>query len=364
MTRFTLAVFLFGLFAFISSCGGGSSPPTPIGLPSSTSLPSPPTSPHPAVVAVTLPTAVPGGHSAATVSYIPLATTNANAVNPCLGNNKPTACTTYVSYPYILNELVALASIHSNYAVAYSIGVTYEGRMIPAIKISDNPEADENEAVALIVGGYHAREWLAINFVYLLMEYLLVNKEKPAIKWHLDNSEIWIVPLLNSDGRVFDESGGSPPNSWRKNRRPLTDSNGDVVAYGVDLNRNHSFLWGEAPQTMTTNWGLSATLKVNGSQKDINSDTYRGASPTSEPETKAVCGLAHNIYPDVGVSYHTYSQLILHPWGYTVGRGAAAQNEYSVAVSIAVEASVQISAVHGMAYRAGARTGFAICCQR
>ena len=32
------------------------------------------------------------------------------------------------------------------------------------------------------------------------MEYLLVNKEKPAIKWHLDNSEIWIVPLLNSDG--------------------------------------------------------------------------------------------------------------------------------------------------------------------
>ena len=82
--------------------------------------------------------------------------------------------------------------------------------MIPAIKISDNPEADENEAVALIVGGYHAREWLAINFVYLLMEYLLVNKEKPAIKWHLDNSEIWIVPLLNSDGRVFDESGGSP----------------------------------------------------------------------------------------------------------------------------------------------------------
>ena len=70
--------------------------------------------------------------------------------------------------------------------------------------------------------------------------------------------------------------------------------------------------------------------------------------------TKAVCGLAHNIYPDVGVSYHTYSQLILHLWGYTVGRGAAAQNEYSVAVSIAVEASVQISAVHGMAYRAGA----------
>ena len=353
MTRF-FAFAAFGLFAFISSCGGGSSPPaasTNLHL----SLPSLPryTAP-PAAVTVTLPTTVPGSHSAATISYIPLTTTNTNAVNPCLGNNKPTACTTYVSYPYILNGLVSLASVHSDYAIAYSIGVTYEGRMISAIKISDNPGMDENEAVVLIVGGYHSREWLAINFTYLLMEYLLANKNTPAVRWHLDNSEIWIVPLLNADGRIYDESGNSPPNYWRKNRRPLIDSGGDTVAFGVDLNRNHSFLWGAASQTMTTRWGVSATLTQNGSSSDFNNETYRGTGPTSEPETKALCGLAHSIYPDVGVSYHAYGNALLHSWGYTTGRAAAPQNEYSVAMSIAVEASVQISAVHSRTYGVGA----------
>ena len=84
---------------------------------------------------------------------------------------------------------------------------------------------------------------------------------------------------------------------WRKNRR----NNGDGT-FGVDLNRNYSYMWGYDDE---------------GSSPNPADETYRGLGPFSEPETQAMRDFyaEHNIL--LNLSYHTYSAMYLSPWGYT-----------------------------------------------
>jgi hypothetical protein len=83
---------------------------------------------------------------------------------------------------------------------------------------------------------------------------------------------------------------------WRKNRR----NNGG--SYGVDLNRNFGYQWG---------------YDNNGSSPTASSDTYRGPSANSELETQAFRNFV-NARPIAAMqSYHSYSNLMIYPYGYT-----------------------------------------------
>ena len=96
----------------------------------------------------------------------------------------------------------------------------------------------------------------------------------PRLTRLVDTRELWVVPMLNPDGHVFQEQlAASPtwaPPGWRKNRRHNSD-----VSYGVDLNRNYDFSWGADDA---------------GSSPDENDETYRGPSAFSEPETQRILG--------------------------------------------------------------------------
>lgn len=98
----------------------------------------------------------------------------------------------------------------------------------------------------------------------LLAKYLLSEFGKnPQITKLLNEREVFIAPIVNPDGHIFDRSA-SRLKMWRKNRRD--NGNG---SFGVDLNRNYSFHWG-----------------TGGSSQDTGSDTYMGAEAFSEPELK------------------------------------------------------------------------------
>ncbi|MFI5372752.1 MAG: M14 family zinc carboxypeptidase, partial [Candidatus Eisenbacteria bacterium] len=86
---------------------------------------------------------------------------------------------------------------------------------------------------------------------------------------------------------------------WRKNRRP----NGDGT-FGVDLNRNYPEFWG---------------FDNAGSSASTGDETYRGPGPASEPETKAIIAFHAAHPPVVSISYHTYSGLVLYPYGFQPG---------------------------------------------
>jgi hypothetical protein len=189
-------------------------------------------------------------------------------------------------YPHVISE-------------KWSIGQTHEGRDIWCFRVSANPDVDEDEPEILIDGMHHAREIMASEFNIMFAEYLAQNYgTDPEITWLLDNRELYIIPIVNPDGVVYNEQtypdGGG---MWRKNRR----NNGDGT-WGVDVNRNYPYMWGY------DNYGSSPYTD------DL---TYRGPSAGSEPETQAMISFINGRNIITHDTIHTYSNLLLYPWGYT-----------------------------------------------
>ena len=230
----------------------------------------------------------------------------------------------YHSYAEIESGLRALES--SGIAKVESIGVSVEGRQIWAIKISDDPSVDdENEPDILFVGLHHAREWISAEVPYYLAVNLVqIYESDESVKTLIDNSEIWIVPVLNPDGLEYSQH---VDRMWRKNRR----DNGDGTS-GVDLNRNYGYMWG----------------LDSGSSGETSAPTYRGPHAFSEPETIAIRDLISDPDRDfqAALSYHSYGQLILYPWGYT----DESASDSSVMSALAAEMSDLTLSVHGETY--------------
>ncbi|WP_086827815.1 M14 family metallopeptidase [Allokutzneria sp. NRRL B-24872] len=178
-----------------------------------------------------------------------------------------------------------------------SIGKSHEGRDLNVIKISDNVGTDENEPEVLFTCGQHAREHLTIEMCLRIVQRLTSTyASDPAVKRYVDSREIWLVPNVNPDGSEYDIASGQF-RSWRKNRQ----------GPGTDLNRNWDFKWG----------------CCGGSSGSTGSETYRGPSPFSAPETQRVRDFVNSRV--VGgkqqitahIDWHTYSELVLWPFGYT-----------------------------------------------
>jgi hypothetical protein len=204
----------------------------------------------------------------------------------------------YHTWSETVAELESLHATFPSITHLEVIGQSLEGRAIQALKISDDPGFDDpEEADVLIVGNHHARELMSVEVPLHVARHLLEHYGRlPRTTQLVDEREIWIVPLLNPDGHVFQEEKQGQP-GWRKNRRRLGD---DVV--GVDLNRNYSYLWG---------------FDDNGSSPDPLSQTYRGSQPFSEPESDAIRRLSERQEFKVAISYHSFGQLLLYPWGWT-----------------------------------------------
>lgn len=172
-----------------------------------------------------------------------------------------------------------------------------EGRDIYFVKISDNPNIDETEPELLYSSLHHAREAASLSQLIFYMWYLLENYATNAdIKATVDNTELFFVPCVNPDGYVYNQT--TNPNGggmWRKNRR----NNG--TDFGVDLNRNYGYNWG---------------FDNSGSSPTSSSDTYRGPSAFSEPETQAMRNFCNTRQFVTALNAHTYSNLLIYPWGY------------------------------------------------
>jgi len=206
---------------------------------------------------------------------------------------------------YTLDEVVAeldiMRSLYPNLITAkQSLGTTHEGRDIWSVKISDNPDIDETEPEALYSSLHHCREPAGMMSVIYFMYYLLENyPADPEVKYLVENRELYFVPVVNPDGYAYNQqtnpNGGG---NWRKNRL----NNGDG-SFGVDLNRNYGYQWG---------------YDNSGSSPNTNSNTYRGTSAFSEPETQAMRDFCNTHEFRAALNYHTFSNLLIYPFGYEV----------------------------------------------
>ncbi|MET8111981.1 M14 family metallopeptidase [Streptomyces prasinus] len=215
----------------------------------------------------------------------------------------PSADSRYHNYAEMNAEIDQRLAAHPNIMSKRVIGRSYQGRDIVAIKISDNVAADESEPEVLFTHHQHAREHLTVEMaLYLLREFGAGYGSDSRITNMVNGREIWIIPDLNPDGGEYDIATGSY-RSWRKNRQPNSGSS----YVGTDLNRNWDYRWG----------------CCNGSSGSKSSDTYRGSAPESAPEVKVVSDFVRSRVVGrvqqikAGVDFHTYSELVLWPFGYT-----------------------------------------------
>ncbi len=233
----------------------------------------------------------------------------------------------YHTYDEISAFVDGLVTLHPDMATRVTAGLSLQGRSIFGVRLrAPGAPNDPNRAAVLFNGGQHAREWISPATVCYVADRLASGYGvDPRITAILDEVDIFLLPVINPDGYVHTWNG---ERLWRKNRRV----NGDG-SIGVDLNRNWDFAWGGT-----------------GSSGVPSNDLYRGPAPFSEPESLALAGFIQAI-PGLRahIDFHSYSQLVLGPWGWT--EAAAPDGPELNALGAAMADAIYH--VHGETYVAG-----------
>lgn len=207
----------------------------------------------------------------------------------------------YLTFDQVIDKLDSIKAEYPGLiSDRFSIGTTIESRDMWTVRVSNNPEVTTGRPEVWIHSMIHAREPMSmqqsIYFIYWLLENYNID---PIATYILSNRELYFTPVFNPDGYEYNRS--TNPNGggmWRKNRKLNSGT-----TYGVDLNRNfgvYSF-WN------STN---------NGSSTVASSETYRGLSPFSEPETRNAMNFVNSRNFKSIMSYHTYGNYLIRPWGY------------------------------------------------
>lgn len=181
----------------------------------------------------------------------------------------------------------------------------------------------------LVMAQIHARELTAGEIAWRLLTHLVdAYQENAEVTALLESTEVWVVPQANPDGtevslRGLEEEGTvmtSP--AWQRKNVDDADNDGApctgpwaVSQDGVDLNRNWDSHWGG-----------------KGSSPDRCNLAHHGPKAASEPETSQLATLFERLFPDqrgpgaqgpapptargAMVTLHSFSDLVLLPWGY------------------------------------------------
>ncbi len=194
---------------------------------------------------------------------------------------------------------------------------TVLGRDVSGLEITR--EADrvaDGKPVFLLMGLHHAREWPSGELALELAHDLLSSYGTSArTRGLVDAARTIVVPVVNPDG--FTVSREAPElgdgslfdyESKRKNCDPTqappeyrTGACGDNPIgrlRGTDLNRNYGGFWGGP-----------------GASPQWFADTFRGAGPFTEPETRNVRDLVSGRQVTTLVSNHTFGNVVLRPPG-------------------------------------------------
>lgn len=207
------------------------------------------------------------------------------------------------------DQLVAAARAYPGVTKLVNLGKTHMGRDILALKVTQGARGlkDGSRPAVIFSSTQHAREWIAPEMTRRIMNTYLQRwaaDDEPTKKL-LQSTELWFFPVMNPDGYEYTFTD---ERLWRKN---LRDNNGDGVTQvgdGVDPNRNFPSHWG---------------YDNEGSSNIPSSETYRGPSPASEPETKAAMKLFGLARAEFMVNYHSNGRWLLYNDGWQTGTPTA-----------------------------------------
>lgn len=188
-----------------------------------------------------------------------------------------------------------------------SIGKSIEGRDIWAIRITGNNDNGVLKPVFFVNGMHHAREVMTPEITTDMIDYLTsrYGNDESVTRW-MDNTIVWVIPMFNVDGN---NKMWNQDSMWRKNTR-----NG----HGVDINRNYPTAWNTCQGSSGSTWAQD----------------YRGAFAGSEPETQAMMNFVASIKPVFSISYHSYSEIVIYPFGCSPKRTPALEAVETIGAEI------------------------------
>ncbi|MCA9416172.1 MAG: carboxypeptidase regulatory-like domain-containing protein [Candidatus Omnitrophica bacterium] len=131
-----------------------------------------------------------------------------------------TPATSYPTFEQLTAFLQKKASDYPDLCRLESIGQSVQGRDLWFLRISDNPDLEEDEPEFKYISTIHGDEIVGVammlNLIDLLLEGYGVDQRLTDL---VNDTEIWIMPLMNTDG-------------FARNPRRRTNAN------GFDLNRS------------------------------------------------------------------------------------------------------------------------------
>lgn len=199
----------------------------------------------------------------------------------------------YIQPDELNSRLTAIVRENPKYFRLEEIGRSRENRPILAVVIGSS--LSKEKPAVFFNGMHHARELMTTEVTLSIIESFAAAAKDPGsdpeLRAWLDDYRIIVAPQMNPDGNSLVHNGRR---LWRKNA--WRDQNNIV---GVDLNRNYPTGWGSC----------------SGSSGNKNSDTYRGPEPASEPESRALMNLVAEHEPNLAISYHSFSEMIIFPYG-------------------------------------------------
>lgn len=202
----------------------------------------------------------------------------------------------YHNYQELTDTLKNLATKNPDLLKLTSIAQTAEKRDLWALEITNDQTHAAQRPAIIFMGGHHAREHLSVEIPLMWAQFLIAEFRagNSRVMNLLNSRVIHIIPAVNPDGMEYDISAANYQ-MWRKNRSRNSDG-----TFGVDLNRNYGYQWG-----------------TGGSSSNTSDDTYKGPKAFSEIESSAIKNYIE-IHSNITIllSYHSFSKLILYPWGH------------------------------------------------
>ncbi|MEQ8277064.1 MAG: M14 family zinc carboxypeptidase [Deltaproteobacteria bacterium] len=236
----------------------------------------------------------------------------------------------------------------------FTIGTTPLGHDIRAVLLSEDRPSGHDAAgnadrpALLIECGTHAREWASpemclhllqsISFAYFLDALLGTT----VVEDIAAEADIWIIPMVNPDGRQYDDATGGDPevywtstiwhpasssdsNGWRTNAQTLSCPGGLFgLGVGIDLNRAYSQGWSSGDGNCLSN-------------------KFHGDFPFEAVEAQHMRKFVNNRMISMSMSVHSYSPCV----GAQNGDADVPQNFRDVFNGIVVEPEGQLDYAAG-----------------
>ena len=201
-------------------------------------------------------------------------------------------------------DITALKKAYPDLVQVKTIGTSEYGKKIYAVGLG------KGSANVFINGSHHAREWLTTSLnMYMIEKYAAAYKGNKKISGYnakslLNSSTIWFVPMVNPDGVTLQQQGLKAfPKSTHKALIKMNNGSKNFKrwkanAKGVDLNRQYKADW----------------KNIKNSPKAPSHKNYKGKTPESAKEVKAIVKFVNQINPEMTVAYHSSGRILY--WNY------------------------------------------------